>query len=48
MAIKSTTNKIKLLKIIGNNICQNKIKNIRVHKIAGLTNTVMPFCVGNA
>ena len=25
-----------------------KIKNIRVHKIPGLTNSVTPFCVGNA
>ena len=39
---------IKLPKIIGNNICQTKIDNIRVHKITALTNTVTPFSVGNA
>ena len=27
----------------GNNICQKQNKNIRVHKITGLTNTVTPF-----
>ena len=48
MAITSAINKAKLPKIIGNNICQNKFKNIRVCKIAGLTNSVTPFCVGNA
>ena len=43
MAITSATNKIKLPQIIGNNICQKQNKNIRVHKMAGLTNTLTPF-----
>ena len=44
VAITSATNKIKLPKMGGNNICQNQNKNIRVHKIAGLTNTDTISC----